>query len=77
MINREKKIQSFVNGLSKEELETFSEQDYSILIDIIRLRIELLKEETNYDNESEVITSKITEMVLNGMIEFLENKEIK
>lgn len=77
MTNREKKIQSFVNGLSKDELETFSEQDYSILIDIIRLRIELLKEETNYDNESEVITSKITEMVLNGMIEFLENKEIK
>lgn len=76
-MNREEKIQSFVNGLSKDELETFSEQDYSILIDIIRLRIELLKEETNYDNESEVITSKITEMVLNGMIEFLENKEIK
>lgn len=76
-MNRKEKIQSFVNGLSKDELETFSEQDYSILIDIIRLRIELLKEDTNYDNESEVITSKITEMVLNGMIEFLENKEIK
>lgn len=74
MINYEEQIQSFTKGLSKEELESFSQQDYSVLVKILKFRIRLLKEEAIYKDESEAVIDDIIEMTLLTMIDFLENK---
>lgn len=73
-MNREEQIESFTKGLSKEELEIFSQQDYSVLVKILKFRIGLLKEETNYKDESEAVINKILEMALLTVVDFLENK---
>ena len=74
MINREEQIQSFIKGPSKEELEIFSQQDYSVLVKMLKFRIELLKEETNYKDESETVINEIIEIALLTLVDFLENK---
>ena len=74
MINREEQIESFIEELSKEELEIFSQQDYSVLIKILKFRIGLLKEETEYKDELEAVANNIVEMVLLTVVDFLENK---
>lgn len=74
MINREEQIQSFIKGLSKEELEIFLQQDYSVLVKILKFRIGLLKEERNYKDESETVINEIVEMALLTLVDFLENK---
>ena len=73
-MNREEQIESFIKGLSKEELEIFSQQDYSVLVKILKFRIGLLKEETNYKDESETVINNIIEMALLTAVDFLENK---
>ena len=73
-MNREEQIESFTKGLSKEELEIFSQQDYSVLVKILKFRIELLKEKTSYKDESEAVINKIVEMALLTVVDFLENK---
>ena len=73
-MNREEQIESFIKGLSKEELEIFSQQDYSVLVKILKFRIGLLKEETNYKDESETVINNIIEMALLTVVDFLENK---
>lgn len=73
-MNREEQIESFTKGLSKEELEIFSQQDYSVLVKILKFRIGLLKDETNYKDESEAVINEIVEMALLTVVDFLENK---
>ena len=77
-MNREEQIQSFIKGLSKEELEIFSQQDYSVLVKILKFRIGLLKDETNCKDESEAVINEVIEMALLTVVNFLENKlEVK
>ena len=73
-MNIEEQIQSFIKELSKEELESFSQQDYSVLVKILKFRIRLLKEEAIYKDESEAAINEIIEMTLLTMVDFLENK---
>ena len=47
-MNREEQIESFTKGLSKEELDSFLQQDYSVLTKVLKFRIKLLKEEAIY-----------------------------
>ena len=73
-MNREEQIESFTKGLSKEELEIFSQQDYSVLVKILKFRIRLLNEEAIYKDEYEAAINEIIEMALLTLIDFLENK---
>nr|DAS19473.1 MAG TPA: hypothetical protein [Caudoviricetes sp.] len=73
-MNREEQIQSFIKELSKEELDSFLEQDYSVLTKVLKFRIRLLKEEAIYEDESEAAINEIVEMTLLTVVDFLENK---
>lgn len=73
-MNREKQIESFTKGLSKEELDSFLQQDYSVLTKVLKFRIRLLKEEAIYEDEYEAAINEIVEMTLLTVVDFLENK---
>lgn len=74
MINREEQIESFIKELSNEELDIFLQQDYSVLVKILKFRIGFLKGKTEYKDESEAVINKILEMALLTVVDFLENK---
>lgn len=73
-MNREEQIQSFIKELSKEELDSFLQQDYSVLTKVLKFRIRLLKEEAIYEDEYEAAINEIVEMTLLTVVDFLENK---
>lgn len=73
-MNREEQIESFTKGLSKEELDSFLQQDYSVLTKVLKFRIRLLKEEAIYKDEYEAAINEIVEMTLLTVVDFLENK---
>ena len=73
-MNREEQIESFTKGLSKEELDSFLQQDYSVLTKVLKFRIRLLKEEAIYEDEYESAINEIVEMTLLTVVDFLENK---
>lgn len=73
-MNREEQIESFTKGLSKEELDSFLQQDYSVLTKVLKFRIRLLKEEAIYEDEYEAAINEIVEMTLLTVVDFLENK---
>lgn len=73
-MNLEEQIQSFIKELSKEELDSFLHQDYSVLTKVLKFRIRLLKEEAIYKGEYEAAINKIVEMALLTVVDFLENK---
>lgn len=73
-MNREEQIESFTKGLSKEELDSFLQQDYSVLTKVLKFRIKLLKEEAIYQDEYEAAINEIVEMTLLTVVDFLENK---
>lgn len=72
-MNREEQIESFTKGLSKEELDSFLQQDYSVLTKVLKFRIRLLKEAI-YEDEYEAAINEIVEMTLLTVVDFLENK---
>lgn len=73
-MNRKEQIESFTKGLSKEELDSFLQQDYSVLTKVLKFRIRLLKEEAIYEDEYEAAINEIVEMTLFTVVDFLENK---
>lgn len=73
-MNREEQIESFTKGLSKEELDSFLQQDYSVLTKVLKFRIRLLKEEAIYKDEYEAAINEIVGMTLLTVVDFLENK---
>lgn len=73
-MNREEQIESFTKGLSKEELDSFLQQDYSVLTKVLKFRIRLLKEEAIYKDKYEAAINEIVEMTLLTVVDFLENK---
>lgn len=73
-MNRKEQIESFTKGLSKEELDSFLQQDYSVLTKVLKFRIKLLKEEAIYKDEYEAAINEIVEMTLLTVVDFLENK---
>lgn len=68
--NTENTAREIMNQLSKEEMVSFLQQDYSVLIKILELRVNTMNENDTKD-KTENIINKIAAMTLETLKDFL------
>lgn len=70
MSNAENTAREIMNQLSEEEMVNFLQQDYSVLIKILELRVNTMNENDTKD-KTENIINKVAVMTLETLKDFL------
>lgn len=60
-----------VSQLSQEEMASFLQQDYSVLIKILEWRVKLINEDANVKDETDRIANELITMTLETLKDFL------
>ena len=60
-----------MSQLSQEEMVSFLQQDYSVLIKILEWRVKLINEDANVKDETDRIANELIAMTLETLKEFL------
>lgn len=69
----ENTAREIVSQLSQEEMVSFLQQDYSVLIKILELRVKLINEDTDVKDEADRVADELVAMTLETLKDFLIN----
>lgn len=67
----ENTAREIVSQLSQEEMVSFLQQDYSVLIKILEWRVKLINEDANVKDETDRIANELIAVTLETLKEFL------